>query len=206
MRAGIVSDIHGNIEGLKQALDLMGDVDELFCAGDSVYQYRWSNEVVALLKELDAHVIRGNHEEVILGPEGQRALAAPTVDETLVRWLREQPFHLEAELDGKRVMMTHSSPWEPYRDYRYPGEAIWAQAAELTCDTLIVGHTHHRMVERFGSTLVINPGSTGEARDHRNGHLLSSAVWDTANDDVTFFEYPDPTRAARGSAAPQATV
>jgi putative phosphoesterase len=196
VRVGIVSDIHCNVRGLEAALELMGDIDELFCAGDSVFQYRWSNDVIALLKEREAYVIQGNHEEILLGPDGARALSAPLVDASLVAWLRDQPFHLETEVDGKRVLMTHSSPWEPHRDYHYPGEAIWAQAADLEVDTLIVGHTHFQMAERFGSTLVINPGSTGEPRDHRNDFLLSSAVWDTATDDVTFFEYEDPMRAS----------
>lgn len=199
MRVGIVSDIHGNIRGLDRALELMGEIDELFCAGDSVFQYRWSNEVVARLKELDAYVIQGNHEEVLLGPDGERARSADHIDQSLVRWLRVQPFHLEVEVDGKQVMMTHSSPWPPYRDYHNPDEAIWKRAADLQFDTLIVGHTHMKMAERHGTTLVINPGSTGDPRDHRNECLLSSAVWDTGTDDVTFFEYSDPMRVLAGT-------
>ena len=206
MRVGIVSDIHCNIRGLELALDAMGDIDELFCAGDSVFQFRWSNEVVGRLKELGAHVILGNHEEVILGPDGVRALSSPAVDQSLVSWLREKPFHLETVVDGQRVMMTHSSPWPPYRDYHYPGEAIWKQAADLDCDTLIVGHTHIQMADRHGSTLVINPGSTGDPRDHDNNFMLSSAVWDTASDDVTFFEFPDPARTPAPSDASRTTA
>ena len=40
------------------------------------------------------------------------------------------------------------------------------------------------MVERVGRALVINPGSTGEARDHSNGRRLSYAVLDTASGEV----------------------
>ena len=50
MKLGIVSDLHCNIDGLKHALDIMGSVDELLCLGDSIYEYRFSNEVVALLR------------------------------------------------------------------------------------------------------------------------------------------------------------
>ncbi|MBT7941892.1 MAG: hypothetical protein HN719_00895, partial [Alphaproteobacteria bacterium] len=60
MKLGIVSDLHCNIDGLFQALEIMGQVDELLCLGDSIYEYRFSNEVVALLKERGAHVIQGN--------------------------------------------------------------------------------------------------------------------------------------------------
>jgi putative phosphoesterase len=194
MKVGIVSDIHCNIAGLESALDIMGAVEELFCAGDSVFQFRWSNEVVGRLRELGAHVVLGNHEEVLLGPDGVRALSSPKVDQDLVAWLREQPYRLEREVDGKIVMMTHSSPWEPWRDYHYPHESIWGQAADLPCDTLIVGHTHFQMAQRHGDTLVINPGSTGDARDHRNEFKLSCAVWDTTSDEVIFYDYDDPSR------------
>ena len=43
MKLGIVADVHCNIEGLRAALDLMGPIDELICAGDAVYQFRFSN-------------------------------------------------------------------------------------------------------------------------------------------------------------------
>jgi hypothetical protein len=52
------------------------------------------------------------------------------------------------------------------------------------------------MAERVGRTLIINPGSAGEARDPRNGFRLSYAVLDTQTDEVTFGDFADPTRAA----------
>jgi len=194
MKVGIVSDIHCNIEGLQIALELMAPFDVLLCAGDSVFQFRWSNEVVERLREVGAEVVLGNHEETIFSPEGERALSSPRVRPDLVEWLRARPARLDRELDGKTVTMMHSSPWEPWRDYHYPHEAIWSRAAGLDCDVLIVGHTHFKMAQRFGSTLVINPGSAGDPRDHRNNFRLSCATWDTTTDAVTFYDYDDPTR------------
>jgi hypothetical protein len=52
------------------------------------------------------------------------------------------------------------------------------------------------MAARVGRTLVINPGSAGEARDPRNAFRLSYAVLDTQSGDVTFDDFQDPTRAA----------
>ena len=49
MRIGIVSDIHGNMAGLLRAVELMGEVDELLCLGDSIYDYRFSNDVCVSL-------------------------------------------------------------------------------------------------------------------------------------------------------------
>jgi len=194
MRIGIVSDIHCNIEGLKMGLELMGEIDDLYCAGDAVFQYRWSNDVIELLKERDAKVVLGNHEETILGPDGERALARPNVRADLVEWLRTKPYRLETQVDGKKVVMTHGSPWEPWKDYHYPHEHVWAKAGALECDVLIVGHTHFQMAQRFGGVLVINPGSAGDPREHRNDFQLSVAAWDTTTDEVTFYDYRDPTR------------
>lgn len=192
MKLALLSDIHCNLPGLERALDLMAPFDELLCAGDSVFQFRWSNDVVARLRDLGAIVVQGNHEETILGPGMDRALAK--ADPDLVAWMRAQPFRIEREFDGRRVMMTHGSPWEPWREYHYPHEAIWTRAAQLDCDALIVGHTHFKMAQRYGGVLVINPGSAGDPRDSRNDFQLSCAVWDTTGDAVTFYDYPDPTR------------
>ena len=194
MRIGIVSDIHCNIAGFRRALELMDPIDELFCAGDSVFQFRWSNDVVQLLRETGARVVLGNHEETILSRDGERALSNPAVDQDLVAWMRQQPYRIETVVDGKKVMMTHGSPWDPWKDYHYPHEKIWLKAAELDCDAVIVGHTHFKMAERYGNVLVINPGSTGDGRDHRNEFQLSCAVWDTTSGEVTFYDYPDPNR------------
>jgi len=194
VKLGIVSDIHCNIGGLERALELMAPFDELWCAGDSVFQFRWSNDVVGRLRELDARVILGNHEETILGRDGERALSSPKVDQDLVAWMRERPYCIDDVVDGKRVLMTHGSPWEPWKEYHYPHEPIWSRAASLSCDTLIVGHTHFKMAQRYGGVLVINPGSAGDPRDHNNEFQLSCATWDTTTDGVIFYDYKDPTR------------
>lgn len=194
MRLAIVSDIHCNLAGLNRALELMAPFDQLWCAGDAVFQFRWSNEVIGRLRELGARVVLGNHEETILGVDGLRALASPKIDQDLVAWMRSQPYRLEEVVDGKRILMTHGSPWEPWKDYHYPHEAVWSRAANLECDTVIVGHTHFQMAQRFGGVLVINPGSAGDARDHRNEYQLSCAVWDTTTDEVVFYDYKDPSR------------
>ena len=98
MRIGIVSDVHGNVAGLQSALDRMGPIDELLCAGDTVYQYRWSNETVELLRGRGARVVLGNHDEIILGRDGDRARSMEHVREDLVEWLREQPYSVDAQI------------------------------------------------------------------------------------------------------------
>lgn len=192
MRVGIVSDIHCNAAGLGHALDLMGDIDELVCLGDSIYEYRFSNEVVRLLQEREAHVILGNHEECFFGPHGARARARDGIDPALAEWLAGRPHRSELTLGEKRLLLVHSTPWEPRGTYVYPGSALLERFGEAETDFVLYGHTHQQIVRRFGRVLVINPGSTGDARDHRNGGRLSCAVLDTASEEVEIIDFPDP--------------
>lgn len=191
MRIGIVSDVHCNHRGLLQALDIIGDADELICLGDSIYEYRFSNEVIRLLMERGAHAILGNHEEGFLGPHGARARAAEWIDPSLVGWLAARPHRLTLEVGGKRLLLVHSTPWEPRGAYIYPHNSEIERFAEVDADYVLYGHTHHQLVRRVGAAVVINPGSAGEARDHGNGRQLSCAVLDTANGEVVVTDFPD---------------
>jgi putative phosphoesterase len=192
LKFGIVSDIHCNAAGLRRALALMGDFDELICLGDSIWEYRFSNEVVGLLKERQAHTILGNHEEVFFGPLGERARAREDNDPELLDWLATRPHRIELDGAGKRLLLVHSTPWEPRGAYVHPESTELARFAEADADFVLYGHTHRQVVQRFGRVLVVNPGSTGDARDHHNGRQLSCAVLDTASEDVEIIDFPDP--------------
>jgi putative phosphoesterase len=195
MRLGIVSDIHCNARGLMRAIELIGDVDELICLGDSIYEYRFSNEVVQLLRERKAQVIVGNHEEYFFGPQGVRARARAGIDPDLADWLLAQPHRRELKTGGKTLLLVHSTPWEPRGAYVHPGSGEMARFGEADADFVLYGHTHQQVVRRVGRVLVVNPGSTGEARDPRNGSQLSCAVLDTASGEVELIDFPDPQRA-----------
>jgi putative phosphoesterase len=191
LKIGIVSDVHCNHAGLLRALEVLKDVDELVCLGDSVYEYRFSNEVVRLLKESGAHTILGNHEEGFLGPHGVRARRPEWIDRALLQWLAERPKRLALDIGGKEMLLVHSTPWEPQGAYIYPHDSGLARFGETEADFVLYGHTHHQLVRRVGRVLVINPGSAGEARDQSNGRQLSCAVLDTVSEEVIVTDYPE---------------
>jgi putative phosphoesterase len=195
VRIGIVADVHCNGEALRIALERMGPVDELLCAGDAVYQFRFSNEVMELLRRRQARYVLGNHEEVLLGRWGERARSAPSVRREDLDYMAGQAFRLETRLNGRRLLMVHGSPFDPHNEYLYPNSPGLARLAALKADFVVLGHTHYSMAKRVGRSLVINPGSCGEARDHRNGFRLSYAILDTQTEEVTFDHFDDPTRA-----------
>jgi putative phosphoesterase len=177
---GVVSDIHCKADALDQAIDAMGDFDELLVAGDLVYEYRFSNEVVETVRRLGAHAIKGNHDMVLLGYHGARARAAAGVRPDLVAHLDSLPERVATSFGPTRLLMVHGSPWPPFGDYLGPRDPAFRQTDELDVDILILGHTHVPMVERFGRTLVVNPGSVAEPRQPGPDRTPTCAVIDTA--------------------------
>src|SRR5262245_10914313 len=117
MKVGLVSDIHGNVEALERAFQLMRHADEFVCLGDAIDQFRFSNEVVSLLRSRCAHVIRGNHEEAFFAAGSERARAHDWIDRELMAWLEGLSSELAFERCGKTIHLVHSTPWEPRGSY-----------------------------------------------------------------------------------------
>ena len=185
MRIGAISDIHSNVEALDAALAaLVGEVDEIWCAGDIVLQYRFSNEATKRLRDVGAVAVQGNHDMVLVSAAGADARRRADVDDDAVRWLADLPLRHEVTVDGCRVLMVHGSPWAPHGDYVRAHDDRWHLVDELGADIVITGHTHEPMVATFGTTLVVNPGSVGEPRqrDDRRG---TYAIVDTATREAT---------------------
>ncbi|MFT3866713.1 MAG: metallophosphoesterase family protein [Solirubrobacterales bacterium] len=195
MRIGLLADLHGNVEGLRACLAAIGDVDRMLLAGDALNSYRMQAEMMELIAALGIGYVLGNNEASLLrhSPAERRR----PEDRRAWEMLATAPTRLELELGDRRLLMVHSTPWGPADDYLYPGDPRLAAAAELDFDYLVYGHTHVPHEQRAGTTLVINPGSAGDARGWKEG-LLSCAVLDTAADAVTFLEQPDPALAPRG--------
>jgi len=192
MKLGIISDLHCNLYGLQCALEAMDGVDELLCLGDAIYAFQFSNETISALKARGALMILGNHEEVFLSEAGTRVLESNGTDRDLVAWLAEQPHRRTLTFGGKRVLMTHSTPWDPRGEYIFPHSSKLARFAEADADIVLYGHTHAQVVRRFGKVLVVNPGSAGEACYAGNNWQLSCAILDTVSEEVELLGFRDP--------------
>ncbi|MCU4184322.1 metallophosphatase family protein [Acidiferrimicrobium sp. IK] len=184
-----MSDVHGNAAGLAAALERMGAVDELLCAGDIVEEFRFSNDAVEILRDRGARCVLGNHDLGLLSAHGARARSAPGVRAELVEWLADQPRTVRIDADGKRLLMTHASPCPPHTQYVTRHSPELGRIAAIDADIVVIGHTHAQLVERVGRVLVVNPGSVGQARDPANGRRLSYAVVDSDSERVTIDNY-----------------
>ena len=158
MKLGIVSDIHSNAAGLNRALELMGDVDEVLCCGDCIYEYQFSNDVVAILQQRGALLIQGNHEEVFFSSAGVRARERAGLDPALMDYLAGQPHRRELRFGSKTLLMVHSTPWEPRGEYVFPHSARLARFAEADADFVLYGHTHAQIARRIGPRSGDQPG------------------------------------------------
>lgn len=199
MKIGIVSDIHCNTYGLEEALRQMGDIDELLCPGDILLEYRFSNEVLAILKERETRVVLGNHDIQYLTRLADKDSQKKINDDQLVDWLRSQPERLEIDPNGKHLLMVHATPWS--WDYVFPSSPEMKRYAEVDADIVLGGHTHALFAERIGTTLVVNPGSAGQSTFKPNGPVLSCAVLDTQSEEVQLIEYSDNPADAKPIAA-----
>jgi putative phosphoesterase len=185
VRIGIVSDIHCNAEGLRTALEAMGQIDALLCPGDVIYAFQYSHEVVTLLREHQAQVVMGNHELAFLS----NGLAEKEPDVQGVEWLRGLPLSLDFTLAGRRIVMVHANPFDREHQYLYAADFDLSAFQETDADYLIVGHTHAQVDQKRGRTRMINPGSAGEPRMVGGELFLSCAVLDIERDDVEFLSF-----------------
>ena len=193
MLIGIVADVHCNADAMERALEELGSrVDSVLVAGDAVLQYRFSNEVIELIRTHDLGYVVGNHELTLLSRDGERARAAPWIRPENLEFMAAAPKRKDLHIGGKRVLVVHASPFAPYSDYLYPGSPQLARCSELDVDILVLGHTHVPMAERVGTTLVVNPGSLGQGGDPHHPGQLSYGILDTDSEEFTVHRFPHP--------------
>ncbi len=184
MRIAIISDIHGNLEGLEKALGIIAErrVDMTVCLGDIVGYGANPNECVERVRALTPLILLGNHDEASVYAEKSeyfnpyaRIAVEWTHDELTGanrEFLRGCPYSLVLE----NILFVHSSPFDP-AEWHYI--ITQADAEEnfsyFTQDLCFVGHSHvpnvyctdgrTETVVR-GKKFIVNVGSVGQPRDY----------------------------------------
>ncbi|MBI2886224.1 MAG: metallophosphoesterase family protein [Chloroflexi bacterium] len=204
MKIGIVSDIHCNVEALESALRAMHHVDEIFCAGDAVNGFRWSNDVIDLLRLRGAHMVLGNHDRDFLQVHKERSGSNGYISPENREFIHRLGFRHEVELGGRRILMVHASPFDPYFEYIFPNSQDFRRLAELEADLFIYGHTHFPVAQRVGEVTVVNPGSVGQPRDpsrpSKTYAIVDLATLEVAIHDIDEVGVNGASPSANGSA------
>lgn len=175
MKIGVISDVHGNLNGLRKALGLFAaqGVEQILCAGDLVDRGPHGDEVVKIIREKQIPCVRGNHDamakytQMFYDKHPELSFGGALSKETLA-YLDQLPASLTFEWAGVPLVMTHANPWHDDATYIYPNqrEALFRRVIdEAGSQTVILGHTHHPMVVQVDEGLVLNPGSVSGNRD-----------------------------------------
>ena len=162
MLVGVLSDVHDNLDRLDAALSLFRErrIDTLLFLGDFCSPI--PSRVLGTYPGI-VHCVFGNGD-------GDR-FAIRGAAEPGSSALRLHGEWAELDIGGRRVALTH---------YPLYGRAL-ARTGDY--DAVFSGHTHERHLERFGSTLWVNPGEVLGWKG-----APSVAVWDTDAHRVEFLE------------------
>ena len=87
MRIALISDIHGNLPAFSAVLADMPHVDCYICAGVVVGYYPFVNEVCDLVRNIEAYMVRGNHDAFVIDELKPRAKDREVYK---VDWTRKQ--------------------------------------------------------------------------------------------------------------------
>ena len=217
-KVAILSDIHGNLQALKEVIsDLSNyDVDSIVLLGDLIDYGMQSNESVELIrKEFSSKIICniwGNHEKAILtedfnhfssqrGVESAKFTASQLNDE-VKDYLNDDLIHegkLEFELDNMNALAIHGSLLDNYWKAIFP-DNLNGEYSDF--DIVLSGHSHYPHVfQKFyevdnpdmrnkKSVLFINPGSVGQPRNHNPNAQYAISDSETLAVELKSVEYP----------------
>lgn len=167
MKLGLISDVHGDLEALRQACEHLAhrQVDRIVCAGDLVGYGPDPDGVVAEMQRLEIPSVRGNHDRWALrrGPNTPDEFGGASPGPQTLEFLRTLGHQLLVEAGRRVAVVVHGSPSSDMefvsRD-THPPEVLDGYLESLRCDLLVVGHTHRPMWYRSPrGGLVVNPGS-----------------------------------------------
>ena len=217
-KVAILSDIHGNLQALKEVINDLSsyDVDSIVLLGDLIDYGMQSNESVELIrKEFSSKIICniwGNHEKAILtedfdhfssqrGVESAKFTALQLNDE-VKDYLNDDLIHegkLEFELDNMNALAIHGSLLDNYWKAIFPDNL---NGDYCDYDIVFSGHSHYPHVfQKFyevdnpdmrdkKSVLFINPGSVGQPRNHNPNAQYAILDTETMGVELRAVEYP----------------
>lgn len=179
MRIAVLADIHNNFAALEAVVDDIAqrEPDHIVVAGDFANRGPDPASVVERLVQLEWPILRGNHEDYVLGQAGPSQASNPAeqamwqparwtaeLTRPYHEWIESLPMHhVMAAPDGSMVFITHGTPRRNSEGI-YPDTSDEQLAAMLDCVTaplICVAHTHFPLIRRIRNSTVVNVGSVG---------------------------------------------
>jgi predicted phosphodiesterase len=206
MKIAVISDIHGNMEALKQVLadiDAMG-VRQVYSLGDNIGYGPEPLAVIQCIRERGISSVLGNHEWAAIDQQHLKWFHARARESLImnVAMLGEAAMDylntLEKSMTAANCRFVHGFPPDSITLYLFQikDSRIRTVLSELPEEICFVGHTHKmRLVEFDGGELyrrplqkggirlekghkfIVNVGSVGQPRDSNNN--AKYVLWDS---------------------------
>jgi predicted phosphodiesterase len=151
MKYGVLGDIHGNLSALELAVRHLKNrgAESFISVGDVVGYGAAPRECIALLREVGAHVVQGNHDAAVAGKLELTYFNSYAKDAVLwtrqhmskeeLNWLGGLPLVLELQ----HCAVAHGALHRPERfDYILGVGDAEASLDELQLPVCFVGHSH----------------------------------------------------------------
>lgn len=184
MKIAIISDIHGNLEALKETIKDIEKrkVDKIICLGDIVGKGAHPNECVDIIRKHCNVVVKGNCDRHFTSEHNVEEMNE--FERTRFEWnnkvltnetkeyLRNLPYCYETYISGSLVRMFHATPDRDNRaivnqdtihdkyEMFLPSENT---ISKKEADVIIYGHIHHQYMDVLYNKTLINVGSVGDA-------------------------------------------
>jgi putative phosphoesterase len=171
MKIGLISDIHADLEGLEQALKLLGakEVDTILCAGDLADRGTEGEAVVQRIMDEKIPTVLGNHDWMARlnkdyyekFPE-RNVIGASLLSAAAIKFLTDLPRTLKFEFEKRKILVAHGSPSliDEYIYHTATPPLFKRIFRDAKTHYVVLGHTHIPMVvhlPKWGT--IINPGS-----------------------------------------------
>ncbi len=212
MRYAIISDIHGNLEGLETVLNhaKSNGVEKYVCGGDVVGYNANPKECMDIVRDLDMPCVMGNHDEYI-GEDCDLSAFNPVAADAVI-WCRNQLSDEDRQWlrDLRYVRLVdhfsivHSTMDSPrYWGYVQDANDAAANFTYQSTNLCFHGHTHvpqifiddgeeihhgcftEALKLQIGNRYFINVGSVGQPRD--GDPRVAYCIYDSEEEEVELF-------------------
>jgi predicted phosphodiesterase len=200
LRAGIISDIHGNLFALDLVISALKDqnADVIVCLGDAAATGPRPHEVLERLRRMKIPTVKGNRDEYLLNIPANppHKVAGDEYSNRVMEidsWCRTRLTEEDIEFigafsntlsipvgsnPGEYLFCFHGSP-KSNTDLITsitPEDDLKIKLAGHGNRIMLCGHTHVQMLRKYGETAIINPGSVGQAIEYSRSSKRASRV------------------------------
>jgi len=184
MRFALLGDVHANLPALQAVVAHAKELDVAgyWNIGDFVGYGPFPNEVIDLLRDINAQSIIGNYDQKVLKfPQKAKkwhkkkhplkysafgwAYETLTIDNR--EYLASLPTELELTVAKRSVLLTHASPQsiEEHLTPETPQERFYELVRGVSADLVVFGHSHQPFVRLINGVWFVNTGSVGRPDD-----------------------------------------